>query len=234
MGSGSPLPEVMTDETQTGNIARQISITPEMAGAVSLGILEFEGVRIQESPPDLREMLESAAKGLREEYRGRTLGEIPAVKAVRTLFHRTGVDPTRYRPSSESLLRRAVNDKPLYVINSAVDIVNYFSLRTLFPMGLFDADRIRPPMEFRAGRAGETYEGVGRDVLNLSGFPLVADAEGPFGSAVSDSVRTRVTTSTTRLVWIVFAPPGTILKFEELTSAMLRFNGGAIKGTTQL
>jgi hypothetical protein len=111
---------------------------------------------------------------------------------------------------------------------------SYYSLRSLIPTDLFDADRIRPPMEFRAGRKGESCEGVGRDVLNLSGFPLVADAEGPFGSAVSDSVRTPVTESTTRLVCCAFGPPGTILKVEELTSGMLRFNGGSVKETREL
>ncbi len=87
-----------------------------------------------------------------------------------------------------------------------MDVVNYFSLKTLLPMGVFDADSIKPPVEFRAGREGETYQGVGRDVLNLAGFPLLADAEGPFGSAVSDSVRTRVTEGTTRLLWATFVP----------------------------
>ena len=143
-----------------------------------------------------------------EQYQTAAISEIPTVKAVRTIFHRTGVDPTRYRPSSEALLRRVVKGKGLYFINSAVDVVNYFSLKTLLPMGVFDADRVKPPVEFRAGREGETYQGVGRDVLNLAGFPLLADAEGPFGSAVSDSVRTRVTGGTTRLLWAIFVPSG--------------------------
>ena len=77
------------------------------------------------------------------------------MQKIRAIFHRTGVDPTRYRPSSESLLRRAVKGKGLYFINSVVDLVNYFSLKTLCPMGLFDArpaeaaDRVAR----RAGRA---------------------------------------------------------------------------------
>ena len=177
-------------------------------------------------------MIEGLAGDVAERYRDAALGEIATVKAVRTIFHRTGVDPTRYRPSSEALLRRVVKGKGLYFINSVVDVVNYFSLKTLLPMGVFDADSVKPPMEFRAGRRGETYQGVGRDVLNLEGFPLMADAEGPFGSAVSDSVRTRVTDRTTHLFWVTFVPPGGSVDFEEFASVMIRFNGGAVDQNT--
>ena len=176
--------------------------------------------------------IERLAAGVAERYQSGSIGEIPTVRAVRTIFHKTGVDPTRYRPSSEALLRRVVKGKGLYFINSAVDVVNYFSLKTLLPMGVFDADCVKPPIEFRAGRAGETYQGVGRDVLNLEGFPLLADAEGPFGSAVSDSVRTRVTEGTSRLLWVTFVPPGESADFEEFAAVMVRYNGGAVDQDT--
>jgi DNA/RNA-binding domain of Phe-tRNA-synthetase-like protein len=178
-------------------------------------------------------MIESLAESAAAQYKDAPLGELPTVKAVRSIFHATGVDPTRYRPSSESLLRRAVKGKGLYFINSVVDVVNYFSLKTLLPMGIFDLDRIQAPIEFRAGRAGETYQGVGRDVLNLTGFPLLADTNGPFGSAVSDSVRTRVTESTTRLLWVTFLPAGLAEpKLEEFSAEMIRFNGGFVDKNT--
>jgi DNA/RNA-binding domain of Phe-tRNA-synthetase-like protein len=178
-------------------------------------------------------MLEELAAGVADQYKSATISEIPIVKAVRTIFHQTGVDPTRYRPSSEALLRRVLKGKGLYFINSVVDVVNYFSLKMLLPMGVFDADCLKPPFEFRAGRDGETYQGVGRDVLNLSGFPLLADSEGPFGSAVSDSVRTRVTASTTRLLWVTFVAPGVSPPdLEQFAAAMIRFNGGVVDQDT--
>jgi DNA/RNA-binding domain of Phe-tRNA-synthetase-like protein len=202
---------------------------------MAIRLLEFQGVRVRETPAELKALIDAQAAGMASLYKDAPLGELPIVKAVRSIFHATGVDPTRYRPSSEALLRRAVKGKGLYFINSAVDVVNYFSLKTLLPMGLFDADRIVPPIEFRAGREGETYQGVGRDVLNLAGFPLLADAHGPFGSAVSDSVRTRVTEATTRLLWVTFLPPGagSPPEFEEFAATMFRFNGGVLDKNTR-
>ena len=195
---------------------------------VSIRLIEFRDVRIHETVAEFRTTLERLAVTVAEQYQTAVISEIPTVKAVRTIFHRTGVDPTRYRPSSEALLRRVVKGKGLYFINSAVDVVNYFSLKTLLPMGVFDADQVKLPVEFRAGREGETYQGVGRDVLNLTGFPLLADAEGPFGSAVSDSVRTRVTEVTTRLLWATFVPVGESADSEEFAAMMIRYNGGAV------
>jgi DNA/RNA-binding domain of Phe-tRNA-synthetase-like protein len=203
---------------------------------VSIRLQEFRGVRVSETPTDLRVQIEELAARLARDFRDVSLSELPTVRAVRTIFHKTGVDPTRYRPSSEALLRRAVKGKGLYFINSVVDVVNYCSLKTMLPMGIFDADSVKLPIEFRPGRAGETYQGVGRDVLNLEGFPLLADAEGPFGSAVSDSVRTRVTPNTTRVLWVTFEPPGLAEDARpdlgEFARLMIRYNGGRLDQDT--
>ena len=200
-----------------------VTIDPVLSGAVSLGIIEMEGLRVRESSDELKTMLNSLAAECVSKYRETPPGGIPAVRQVRTILHKAGVDPTRYRASSESLLRRAVSGKGLYFINSAVDLVNYCSLKLLYPMGLYDADRLRPPIALRVGRPGESYEGIGRSQLNLERFPLLADEEGPFGSPISDSMRTRVTEESTRILWITFAPPGGTIPDGEFRELMSRF-----------
>src|SRR6267378_4772341 len=187
----------------------RIIIAPALQGAARVGILQIEGVRVQESPEELKAMLNGLAQEFAKKYKDQPLGEIPTVKQIRAIFHRAGLDPTRYRASSESLLRRAVKGKGLYFINSVVDLINYFSLKTLCPMGLYDTDKLKLPITWRIGQEGESYTGIGRDQLNLAHFPLLVDQEGPFGSPISDSMRTRVTEECTRILWITFAPAGT-------------------------
>lgn len=194
----------------------------------------MDSVHVQESPEEIKSMLNGLAEEFARKYKDEPLGEIPAVRKVRAIFHRSGLDPTRYRPSSESLLRRAVKGKGLYFINSVVDLINYFSLKTLCPMGLFDRDLLKPPIHWRIGQEGESYEAIGRDRLNLVNFPLLADTEGPFGSLVSDSMRTRVTEQCTRILWVTFAPPGTDIPLDEFAGTIIRFNGGEVKVSTQL
>ena len=209
-------------------------IAKEFEGAARVGILEIDGIRVQESPEAVKSLLNSLAEEFAKKYKDQPLGEISTVKQIRSIFHRAGLDPTRYRPSSESLLRRAVKAKGLYFINSVVDLVNYFSLKMLWPMGLFDADKLKPPITWRVGQEGETYTGIGRDQLNLAHFPLLVDQEGPFGSPISDSMRTRVTEACTRILWITFAPPGANIPQAEFAETMIRFNGGEVKSSHQL
>jgi len=206
-----------------------IRIAGEFEGTARIGILQMDGLQVQDSPPELKSMLETLARDCATKYKDQALGEIATVRNVRAIFHKAGIDPTRYRPSSESLLRRAVKGKGLYFINSIVDLVNYFSLKLLWPIGLYDADKLKPPIEWRVGREGESYEGIGRDRLNLSHFPLLVDCEGPFGSPISDSMRTRVTEACTRILWITFAPPGTNIPNNEFAEVTMRFNGGTVK-----
>src|SRR5688500_902789 len=138
-----------------------LTIDPQLQGIASVGILEMDGLRVQESPEELKAMLNGLAEEYARKYKDEPLGEIPTIRKIRAIFHRAGLDPTRYRPSSESLLRRAVKGKGLYFINSVVDLINYFSLKMLCPMGLFDRDLLKPPIAWRIGREGESYEGIG-------------------------------------------------------------------------
>ena len=214
-------------------MSTEVHIAKEFEGAASVGVLEIDGLHVQESPEELKAMLNSLAEEFAKKYKDQPLGEISTVKRIRAIFHRAGLDPTRYRPSSESLLRRAVKGKGLYFINSVVDLVNYFSLKMLWPMGLYDADKLKPPVTWRIGRQGETYTGIGRDELNLAHFPLLVDQEGPFGSPISDSMRTRVTEDCKRILWITFAPPGTNIPQAEFSETMIRFNDGEVKSSSQ-
>ena len=206
-----------------------INIAPEFEGVARVGILQMDAVRVMESSAELQSMLNALADQYAAKYKDEPLGEIQTVRQIRSIFHRSGLDPTRHRPSSESLLRRAVKGKGLYFINSVVDLINYFSLKLLWPIGLYDADKLKPPIDWRIGREGETYEGIGHDRLNLAHFPLLVDQEGPFGSPISDSMRTRVTEACTRILWITFAPAGARIPNSEFAETMMRFNGGTVK-----
>jgi DNA/RNA-binding domain of Phe-tRNA-synthetase-like protein len=89
-----------------------------------------------------------------------------------------------------------------------VDVVNLVSLRTLLPIGLYDTEKLRPPITLRRGEAGEAYDGIGKEQLNLEALPILADGESPFGSPTSDSRRTSVTADTREVVAVVFGVTG--------------------------
>jgi len=129
--------------------------------------------------------------------------ESAPILATRRGYKALGKDPARYRGSAEALLRRVISGKGLPQINAVVDVINLVSVESRLPIGLYDLEHVKGDVVFRAGRAGETYKGIGKYDLNLESLPLFADAEGPHGSATSDSERTMVTAETTKVLAII-------------------------------
>ncbi|MSO61819.1 MAG: hypothetical protein EXQ50_06990 [Acidobacteria bacterium] len=126
--------------------------------------------------------------------------------AVRTMYKRVGIDPTKTRPSNEALLRRVRKGGTIPRINSLVDIVNWCSLEFQLPYGLYDLSHISGPVTMRLGSGGESYAGIRKDDVNVSGRITVADTVGAFGNPTSDSARTMVTTATTEALVVIYAP----------------------------
>lgn len=163
--------------------------------------LVVDGVTVVEAEPSLNEPLAAAAA------RMKTAGE-PAdlTAAVRAMYRRFGVDPTKTRPSSEALLRRVRKGDPLPRINNVVDVCNWCSLEFQVPYGLYDLAHISGAIHLRTGRAGESYPGIRKDEVHLEGRLVLADDAGPFGNPTSDSARTMVTIRATSILTVIFAP----------------------------
>jgi DNA/RNA-binding domain of Phe-tRNA-synthetase-like protein len=135
----------------------------------------------------------------------RAVLESPPILATRLAYKALGKDPARYRGSAEALLRRAIAGRGLPRINAVVDIINLVSVESRLPIGLYDLAHVEGDIVFRAGRAGETYKGIGKYDLNLEGLPVFCDAVGPHGSPTSDSERTMVTSATQNVFAIVIS-----------------------------
>jgi DNA/RNA-binding domain of Phe-tRNA-synthetase-like protein len=105
-------------------------------------------------------------------------------------------------------LRRVIAGKGLPQINAVVDVINLVSVESRLSIGLYDLAHLSGDIVFRAGRAGETYKGIGKYDLNLEGLPVFCDSVGPHGSPTSDSERTMVTAETKRVVAAVISFSG--------------------------
>jgi DNA/RNA-binding domain of Phe-tRNA-synthetase-like protein len=155
--------------------------------------------------------------------------ESAAIIATRAAYKALGKDPARYRGSAEALLRRVIAGKGLPRINNVVDVINLVSVESRLPVGLNDSANVEGEMVFRAGRAGETYKGIGKYDLNLEGLPVFCDEIGPHGSPTSDSERTMVTEATKRVVAIIISFGGaeTLRRWgEEMTGLLQQHASG--------
>ena len=215
----------MTEETLA------ISVAAELSGRVRLGILVLEGLVVHEADEGLAAEIESHAGGLRARYGSLKSSEVPGTQDGRALYKALGIDPTKTRPSNEALLRRVLKGESLYHVNTLVDALNLCSLRSQLPFGLYDLDRIAPPVELRRGRPGESYEGIRKGPVNVEGRPTLADTQGAFGNPTSDSARTCITLSATRALVTAYAPAGfatsrLLTVLGETGATLMRFCGG--------
>jgi DNA/RNA-binding domain of Phe-tRNA-synthetase-like protein len=177
----------------------RFTLAPELSSIVRPGLIWLSDATVVERDPRMDAALAAAEASVRANPPGE-------VTAVRTMYKRVGLDPTKTRPSSEALLRRIRKGDSLPRINSMVDVCNWCSLEFQLPYGLYDAAHIAGDVELRIGRPGESYPGIRKDDVNVGGRITLADRFGPFGNPTSDSSRTMVTTATTGAVLVVFAP----------------------------
>ena len=176
-----------------------LSLAADLSPLVRIGSLACDVSHVVERDPALDAPIAGAEAAIRAR------GDVD-VSAARALYRAIGLDPTKTRPSSEALLRRVRRGESLPRINTVVDAGNWCSMEVQLPYGLYDLDRVVPPVEVRRGRDGEEYAGIRKDVVHLAGRLVVADQEGPFGNPSSDSARTMVTTAARRVLVVVFAP----------------------------
>ena len=140
----------------------------------------------------------------RQELTTESLKQLPGIAATRSVYKACGKDPSRYRPASEQLIRRMLQGKELYQIDTLVDLVNLASIAFGYSIGGFDADKfVGDTLTLGVGLEGEPYEGIGRGPINIAGLPVYRDAEGGVGTPTSDHERTKMTLSTTHLVVLI-------------------------------
>ena len=140
----------------------------------------------------------------RSELTTESLKEQSGIAATRRVYKACGKDPSRYRPASEALIRRMLQGKELYQINTLVDLINLASIAYGYSIGGFDAGKfIGDTLTLGIGREGEPYEGIGRGMINIHGLPVYRDAEGGVGTPTSDHERTKITMDTRHLVVLI-------------------------------
>jgi DNA/RNA-binding domain of Phe-tRNA-synthetase-like protein len=198
---------------------------------ITFGYVTINGVQVCERDEKLWGAIEQLCQRLASEYRLDKLSADEHISAVRGMQRAFGFDPTRYRPSSEALLRRVLKDQEIYQINTAVDVNNWCSLEFLLPMCIYDLRAVKGQMRIRLGEAGEQYQGIGRQVFQMEGKVIVADDGGVMGNTVSDSERTKVTYSTQDIFLMIYAPATRNTQNIQECAAlaaqrMTEFNGG--------
>ena len=114
------------------------TVCPEFVGAA----LEAHITNTPYSAP-LWEEIKAFQTDYCRKYTTESIKEMPPIQATRSVYKRCGKDPSRYRPSSEALVRRMLRGLDLYQIDTAVDLINLASIAYGYSIGGFDTATTR-------------------------------------------------------------------------------------------
>lgn len=197
-----------------------------------LGYIVVGDAAVRGTPPALTRELNALQEQVARAYNLQVLPSNPRIISVRSMYKKLDFDPSRYRPASEALVRRVLQGKGLYYVNSAVDVNNFCSMKYLLPFGLYDLDKIEGRAEYRIAEHGEYINIAGKSV-STEGKPFLIDNQGVFGNPTSDSRRTAVTLSTSNLLSVVYADELVdkqgLQEILDYTAQMLvHYNGGKV------
>lgn len=184
-------------------MSEEIALQNLLSDRLSAGVIVYRGVTPRPGPA-LRERIAAETAALRA---SRTGAPAPGFELSRRLYRSFGVDPTKHRPSSEALWRRLRDRGDFPAVNPAVDLTNLLSLRYQVCYGLYDLDRLRPPLAIDLGREGDAYQGIRKDVLNMAGRIVVRDPQGAFGNPSADSLRASVSVASRDILQVIFFHP---------------------------
>ena len=159
------------------------------------------------------------------------------IRVYRDYLWKLKIDPTKTRPSHEALLRRVLRTREFPRINTIVDIGNLISLKYLVPIGLYDLNKVYPPLVIRTSVSGDLFHPIGTDIIKEipPGRPLLTDKEKVIHIFPSrDSRLTSIDLSTTNVLIIVIGVEGVPLTtvsnaLDNLIEYIVRYTGGEDK-----
>ncbi len=187
----------------------QIMIAPELktiCPQAVLGLLECD-VRVGQADEEFLRLMDEKITELAETELSQA-NKREQIQMTRKGYKALGKDPNRYRCSAEAMCRRIAKERGLYVINNVVDINNYLSIKSGYSMGSYDLAHTSGEIVWDRAPEGTAYQGIGKDVLNLSFLPVLFDAEGAFGNPTSDSTRAMVTDTTEHILLVFYCFDG--------------------------
>ncbi|GLH63862.1 phenylalanine--tRNA ligase beta subunit-related protein [Parageobacillus sp. G301] len=179
----------------------------QMIPEFKVGIILYNHIVVDDSPQMLKGRLQLFQESIYFDLQETAIADIPELAEWRRTFKTIGTDPSRYRPSSESLYRRIQKKNFIPTIHSAADVNNFFSLYYKIPIGIYDLDKLEGPVTIDIGTDQDEYIAINGRTVNFSHKLVSKDIHGPFGSPIVDSQRTAVTKDTKNAVQIVYLLP---------------------------
>lgn len=179
----------------------------EICPKVTLGCIQAS-VEVKSSSEGLLKEIEQYCEELSKKISLEDIASLPKIRDSREVYKKLGKAPSKYRVSSEALMRRVLQKKGLYKINNIVEINNLISLKSDFSVGSYNVENIQSPICLTVGKEGESYKGIGKELINIENLPVLSDSISTFGSPTSDSERAMITNDAKEIIMCIYSFSG--------------------------
>lgn len=179
----------------------------EVCPNIVLGCIKAS-VKVESSSESLLKEINEYCENLTNKISLEDIANLPRIKDARDVYKKLGKAPSKYRVSSEALMRRILQKKGIYKINNIVDINNLISLKSNFSVGSYNVKNIQSPIYLTVGEEGEKYKGIGKYLINIENLPVLSDSISTFGSPTSDSERAMITNDANEIIMCIYSFSG--------------------------
>ncbi|NOY14721.1 MAG: hypothetical protein GXP43_00700 [bacterium] len=152
----------------------------EKLPGLKVGVATAFEVNQAQLPKDILEKIHKEQKRLRKELKKYpSYKDLPVVKAWHEAFVKLGINPKKYPPAIENLIRITAKGINLSSINPIVDLENYIALKHLLPVGGQDLAGVRGDMALEVLKTPLPFGALGGEaprIINAQ-IPVYRDGE---------------------------------------------------------
>lgn len=124
---------------------------------IAFGIIIGRNLKVSESTDEDQAILLAAQEAMRKKISPDAIRDLPNVAACREVLQNAGINPNKFTPSVEAMLKRVAKGNDLPVINSLVDRCNVISIENGISLGGHDLNDIHEDLEVRYSKTGDRF-----------------------------------------------------------------------------
>jgi DNA/RNA-binding domain of Phe-tRNA-synthetase-like protein len=191
-------------------------------GGLKIAYLRLDNYAVTSSPPRIKKMARRVEQELRESIA--TPAQSPTLSSWQRLAGEMGLTGQEDLPAPHALVDSVLSGRTLPKINSVVDAANITALKFLTPVGVFDADKLTPPIRLRLAGDGETITPImsTEDVKCMPGEIVYADQRRVFSRYSRDADFSKITADTRNILSVVDATPAIPASYAQEALTFLR------------
>ena len=173
------------------------------------GYIIARGVKVEKAVSGLEEVKRKVFSELKAKYGTVSLTEISEVEIYREFYKAMGVDPSKLRPPTEYLLRKALDGR-FPAINNLVDSCLLATIKHWIVVGVYDLDSIKGEPKVTLTSKIEKFETIdGKQVTPVVGEVILKDSVKIISAyTAGDAKASMVTPKTKNALIIAWNAPG--------------------------